>query len=212
MSSIYEIRENIIQQELDEHKVPSDPFVLFKYWYDQAFEAKIFEPNAFALATADKNGFPSVRMLLLKSFENGGFTFFTNYNSLKAQHLQQNPNAAMVFYWSELERQVRIHGRVEKISSAESDAYFESRPVGSRLGAWASPQSQPIESRGWLEKKHFEFREKFARGPIPRPENWGGYRLKPVSIEFWQGRPNRLHDRIVYQAQDESWKIIRLAP
>jgi pyridoxamine 5'-phosphate oxidase len=212
MSSIYDIRENIIQQELDERSVPADPFVLFKRWYDQAYEAKIFEPNAFALATTDMEGNPSVRMLLLKSFENGGFTFFTNYNSLKAQHLDQNPKAAMVFYWSELERQVRIHGNVGKISAAESDAYFETRPVGSRLGAWVSPQSQPIESRSWLEKLHYEFRKKYARGQIPRPENWGGYRLIPTSIEFWQGRPNRLHDRICYRAENGGWKILRLAP
>ncbi|MCX7986568.1 MAG: pyridoxamine 5'-phosphate oxidase, partial [Bacteroidales bacterium] len=185
---------------------------LFKRWYEEAFEAKIFEPNAFAFATANLNCMPSVRMLLLKSFENGGFTFFTNYESLKAKHLKENPHAAMVFYWSELERQVRIHGIVDKISSAESDKYFEGRPVGSRLGAWASPQSQPIESREWLEIKHLEFREKFARGHIPRPENWGGYKLIPTSIEFWQGRPNRLHDRIQYQAVSDGWKIVRLAP
>ncbi|MGC8803897.1 MAG: pyridoxamine 5'-phosphate oxidase [Bacteroidales bacterium] len=212
MASIFDIRENIIQQELDEHSVPDDPFVLFKRWYEQAYEAKIFEPNAFALATADLQAIPSVRMLLLKSFEKGSFTFFTNYDSLKARHLAQNPHAAMVFYWSELERQVRIHGRVEKISAAESDAYFEGRPVGSRLGAWASPQSQPIESRAWLEKKHYEFREKFSRGNIPRPDNWGGFRLTPSSIEFWQGRPNRLHDRILYEATSKGWQIIRLAP
>lgn len=212
MSSIYDIRENIIQQELDEHRVPASPFVLFKQWYEEAFQAKIFEPNAFALGTADLKAMPSVRMLLLKSYENGGFTFFTNYDSLKAQHLKENPHAAMVFYWSELERQVRIHGKVEKIPSNESDQYFDARPIGSRLGAWASPQSQPIESRAWLEKKHFEFREKFARGRVPRPANWGGYKLVPNSIEFWQGRPNRLHDRILYQLTDEGWKILRLAP
>jgi pyridoxamine 5'-phosphate oxidase len=210
--SIYEIRENIIQQELDEHRVPGNPFDLFKRWYHEAQEAKIFEPNAFALATADASGIPSVRMLLLKSFENGGFTFFTNYNSLKAKHLSENPYAAMVFYWSELERQVRIHGKVEKISAAESDSYFESRPIGSRLGAWASPQSEPIESRAWLEKKHLEFREKFSNGSVPRPANWGGYKLTPATIEFWQGRPNRLHDRIQYRASEQGWSIVRLAP
>ncbi len=210
--SIYDLREEYISRELDEKTVPADPFALFAQWFEEAKEVKIFEPHAFALATSSWDGQPAVRMLLLKSFENGGFTFFTNYNSLKGRHIQENPKAAMVFYWAELERQVRITGIVEKLSDKESDKYFDARPIGSRLGAWASPQSQVIENRKWLEEKHFEFRQKFSKGFVPRPANWGGYRLKPHTIEFWQGRPNRLHDRIEYYRDNELWKIRRLAP
>lgn len=210
--SIYDLREKLISKELNEQIVPKNPFNLFITWYEEAKIAKIFEPHAFALATVGKDSQPAVRMLLLKSIENESFVFFTNYNSNKGKQLAVNPKAAMVFYWTELERQVRISGLVEKLKVEESDKYFESRPIGSRLGAWASPQSQVIENRKWLEEKHLAFRQQFNKGIIPRPENWGGYRLRPHIIEFWQGRPNRLHDRIEYYLDDNNWKIRRLAP
>ncbi len=210
--NIFELREEIAAEKLDEKSVPDNYLSLFTKWYKQAAEAKIYEPGAFALATADKIGNPSCRMLLLKGFDKRGFIFFTNYDGRKATHLAENNHAAMVFYWGEIERQVRIEGIVEKISAEESDSYFETRPVGSRLGAWASPQSQPINSREWLEKAHNDFFEKFNNKAIPRPENWGGYLLSPTLVEFWQGRPNRLHDRIQYSLDGLDWKIRRLAP
>lgn len=208
----YELREKYIGEELDISNVPANnPYTLFQKWYNQAREVNIYEPNAFVLATAAKNA-PSARMLLLKDFNDLGFSFFTNYESRKANELAENPNAAMVFFWSELERQVRIVGKAEKLGPEVSDQYFQTRPVGSRLGAWASPQSKEIEDREWLIEKHNEFREKFKHGEIPRPQNWGGYFLKPFSIEFWQGRINRLHDRIEYCFLNDSWHIRRLAP
>lgn len=209
---LFDLREEIITEPLRENSVPEMPFDLFKKWYEQALEVKIFEPNALTLATADKHGVPSARMLLLKAFGSEGFTFFTNYESHKAKQLNENPLAVMVFYWAELERQVRINGAVEKLLPEESDKYFQTRPIGSRLGAWASPQSKVISDRTWLEAQHLDFRQKYKHGEIPRPENWGGYILKPYTIEFWQGRPNRLHDRLEYYLDNESWKIRRLAP
>jgi pyridoxamine 5'-phosphate oxidase len=209
---LFDLREEYTSELLDEKTVPFNPIELFKRWFTEAQNVKIYEPNSFTLATADKNNTPYARILLLKAFDNNGFTFFTNYNSSKGRQLFENPQAAMVFHWGELERQVRITGNVEQLSDAESDKYFETRPVGSRLGAWASPQSQVIEGRAWLEARHHEFRQHYKHGQIPRPKNWGGYLLIPETIEFWQGRPNRLHDRIEYFREGDDWEKRRLAP
>jgi pyridoxamine 5'-phosphate oxidase len=209
---LFDLREEFTSEPLDEKSIPSNPIILFQKWFEETLEAKIYEPNAFILATADKNAIPYARVLLLKAFNDLGFTFFTNYNSNKGRQLFDNPQAAMVFYWGELERQIRVVGGVEQLPETESDRYFETRPVGSRLGAWASPQSQVIEGRQWLETKHNEFRSQFKHGEIPRPKNWGGYLLIPDAIEFWQGRQNRLHDRLEYYRDGEGWKIRRLAP
>jgi pyridoxamine 5'-phosphate oxidase len=209
---LFELREEFINESFDEKNVPSMPIMLFKLWFGEAAAVKVFEPNAAVLATVDSNGKPSARVLLLKTFSEQGFTFFTSYESKKGHHLEVNPFAALVVHWPDLERQVRIEGIVEKLSPRDSDKYFETRPTGSRLGAWASPQSKVIEDRAWLEQKHNEFRQQFKKGEVPRPENWGGYILKPNLMEFWQGRQNRLHDRIEYILEDGKWKIRRLAP
>ena len=165
------------------------------------------------LATADKSGVPSARIVLLKGFDEKGFVFFTNYNSQKGNELAQNDKACLVFFWKELERQVRVTGVAEKITSEESIAYFNSRPDGSKIGAWASPQSLVVAGKAWLKETFDYYMERFKHGEIPRPPHWGGYRVKPYKIEFWQGRPNRLHDRILYTSEtDHSWKIERLAP
>jgi pyridoxamine 5'-phosphate oxidase len=165
------------------------------------------------LATASADGIPSARIVLLKGYDEKGFVFFTNYESYKGKQLEENPRACLVFFWKELERQVRITGIVEMVSSAESDAYFNSRPESSRIGAWTSPQSQVIESRDWLEAKEKEYAKQFSSQALKRPPHWGGYRVKPITIEFWQGRPSRLHDRLQYTLQDDgNWKIERLAP
>jgi pyridoxamine 5'-phosphate oxidase len=209
---LFELREEFTTESFDEKNVPAIPIMLFKLWFGEAAAVKVFEPNAAILATVNSNGMPSARVLLIKSFSEVGFTFFTNYESKKGHHINENPNAALVYHWPDLERQVRIEGIVEKLSPKDSDIYFETRPKGSRLGAWVSPQSNVIEDRNWLEAKHNEFREKFKKGEVPRPENWGGYILKPNLLEFWQGRQNRLHDRIEYFLEEGNWKIRRLAP
>jgi pyridoxamine 5'-phosphate oxidase len=208
----YDIRNEYMLKTLDEADVSKSPFKQMNEWMGEAISSKIYEPNVMTLATADKNGKPSARMVLLKSFDEKGFVFFTNYESKKGNQLTDNPYAALIFYWSELERQVRIEGTVEKLISAESDKYFKTRPAGSRLGAWASPQSKYIPNRTYLENLHFKFREKFRNDKIPRPDNWGGYILKANLFEFWQGRANRLHDRIEYLWEQNSWTIKRLAP
>ena len=209
---LYDLREEYMAQSLNESDVLDSPIEQFKIWFGEAAVAKIYEPNAVILATSSKIGIPSARVVLLKAISEKGFDFFTNFQSRKGTQLLENPNAAMVFYWAELERQVRIEGQVDKLTNEESDKYFETRPVGSRLGAWASPQSRVITDRDWLEENHNQIREKFKHGQVPRPENWGGYRLKPHLVEFWQGRQNRLHDRIEYIIEDDDWKIRRLAP
>jgi pyridoxamine 5'-phosphate oxidase len=209
---LFELREEFISEKLDEKDVSANPIDQFKLWFGEAATVKVYEPNAAIIATADKNCIPSARMVLVKAFSEEGFTFFSNYESKKGQHLSANPYATIVYYWPELERQVRIDGKVEKLSSSDSDKYFETRPIGSRLGAWASPQSQVIEDRKWLEEKHQEIRQQFRYGEVLRPSNWGGYILKHSSIEFWQGRQNRLHDRIEYFLEKGKWKIRRLAP
>lgn len=211
MDSIAQLRKNYTFGQLSETEVPANPLDLFQTWFDQAVKSQCPEPNSMALATADQAGNPSARIVLLKGVDQEGFTFFTNYESQKGKELSIRPQAALLFHWHELERQVRIKGLVERVSNAESDAYFHSRPAASRIGAWASPQSSEIPSREFLEEAEKEFEQQFGDKP-PRPEHWGGYRLKPVEIEFWQGRPSRLHDRIQYQLQDPQWRIARLAP
>ena len=190
-----------------------DPIKQFGNWFTAAIEAEIRDVNAMSLATVAPDGKPSVRVVLLKSFGHDGFVFFTNYESEKGQHLENNPYAALAFYWIELDRQVRINGRVEKTSREESEHYFHSRPVGSQLGAWASRQSAVIDARRVLDARMAEAAERYAGKAIPLPPRWGGYRLNPDVIEFWQGQPNRLHDRFRYTRQDKgTWQIDRLAP
>jgi len=212
-SNVADLRRNYTRAGLNETEADSNPFTQFQTWFNQALTADLPEPNAMTLATATAAGKPSARIVLLKGFDEDGFVFYTNYASQKGQQLTNNPWASLVFWWGELERQVRIEGRVEKVSQAESEEYFASRPLGSRLGAWASPQSQVISSRAVLEDKIAELETKYDEETIPKPPNWGGYRLIPTEIEFWQGRPNRLHDRLRYRQQgDGSWLRERLAP
>jgi pyridoxamine 5'-phosphate oxidase len=211
--TIADLRKDYTLQDFSEIEADPNPLIQFKKWFTQALAAQLPEPNAMTIATATPDGKPSARMVLLKDFDEQGFVFFTNYNSHKGQELAKNPQAALVFWWVELERQVRIAGRVEKISENESDQYFYSRPDNSRLGAWASNQSEAIASREVLEQRLQEFQRQYANQQIPRPNYWGGFRIIPAEIEFWQGRPSRLHDRLLYSYLDHgSWKIERLSP
>lgn len=211
--SLSDIREDYRKASLHESEVAESPFGQFRKWFEEVMHSELQVPNAMTLATATPGGRPSARIVLLKGFDEQGFCFFTNYESRKAEQLESNPQAALVFFWPELERQVRLEGSVQKTTAAQSDAYFKSRPAGSRLSAWASPQSRVIPDRSYLEEKVDEFREKLSDEPAARPAYWGGYVLKPIRIEFWQGRSNRLHDRILYSLQaDGSWRIERLAP
>jgi len=213
MSNISSIRKDYQQHSLTESEALSNPFEQFTLWWDDAERAALEERNAMTLATASADGVPSARIVLLKGYDERGFVFFTNYSSFKGQELLANPRACLIFFWKELERQVRITGIVEKTSNQESDEYFNSRPLGSRIGAWASTQSEIIPGRDWLEDNEKRWQEKFKDGDVPRPEHWGGYRVRPVAIEFWQGRPNRLHDRLNYNLdQNGNWKIERLSP
>ena len=213
MSSIASIRKDYQQQSLSEEDILSNPFSQFDKWWNEALKSEIGEVNAMTLSTASAKGEPDARIVLLKGFDENGFTFFTNYESSKGRQLLENPRACLVFFWKELERQVRIKGPVEKVDSRESDTYFNSRPSGSRIGAWASPQSELLVNRDWLEQREKEIQEKYRGKEIPRPPHWGGYRLKPISMEFWQGRSNRLHDRILFTNVSEGiWKIGRIAP
>jgi len=212
-TSIADIRKEYKLQTLSENDVVKDPFGQFEKWWQEAIRAGIDEPNAMTLATASADGMPDARIVLLKAFDPQGFTFFTNYNSTKGMELLENPRASLVFFWKELERQVRISGLVSLTSEKVSDEYFNSRPEGSRIGAWASPQSEAIESREWLEQNEKKYQQEWSGRMITRPPHWGGYLLKPVRMEFWQGRPSRLHDRLLYTLQKNgSWKIERLAP
>ena len=211
MDSIAQLRKNYTLGQLTENEVPANPMELFQLWFDQAVKAACPEPNSMTLATADKSGNPSARIVLLKGADQNGFTFFTNYNSQKGKELAERPQAALLFHWHELERQVRISGSVERVAAHESDQYYQSRPPASRIGAWASPQSTVIPNREFLELAEQRFKAEFGETP-PRPAHWGGYRLKPTAIEFWQGRPSRLHDRIWYQLEQGAWRITRLAP
>ena len=205
-------RHEYIGQGLRRRDLDPDPIKQFNSWFTAAFEAQILDANAMTLATC-VDGKPSARVVLLKDFDKRGFVFFTNYVSEKGRQLEKNPNAALVFYWMEVERQIRIQGKVKKTSRAESEEYFRTRPLGAQLGAWASHQSETIDARRILDARLEEMKQRFAEGPIPLPPHWGGYRLKPERIEFWQGRPDRLHDRFRYTfLRDGSWKIDRLAP
>lgn len=199
---------------LNETDVDASPVTQFERWLAEAVKAGVPEPTAMTLATVGEDGRPAARIVLLKGIEAGGLLFFTNYQSRKGRELAAHPHAALLFHWVELERQVRIEGKVSKAPLAESDAYFASRPRSSRIGAWASPQSKEILDRAWLEREFLAAQERFAADPdsIPRPPHWGGYRLLPSVFEFWQGRQSRLHDRIRYRLEDEHWRIERLAP
>lgn len=211
--NIADIRKEYKLQTLDEADVHINPIQQFHKWWNEALISEIVEVNAMTLATATASGKPSARIVLLKGYDESGFVFFTNYHSHKGVELEENPIASLVFFWKELERQVRIEGGVEKTTSNESDLYFHSRPIESRIGAWASPQSKVIASREVIEENVSELQKSFAGKDIDRPPHWGGYIVKPALIEFWQGRPGRLHDRIQYTSQaDGSWKIERLAP
>jgi pyridoxamine 5'-phosphate oxidase len=206
------LRKSYFRGVLERDRLEPDPVKQFERWFAEALSAGLVEPSAMALATADADGRPSVRMVLLKEVSQAGFVFYTNYQSRKARELAMNPFAALCFYWEALERQVRIEGEVEKLPEALSDAYFQSRPRGSQLGAWASPQSQMMASRAELEARLRALEAEYAERPVPRPPFWGGYLLRPTALEFWQGRENRLHDRFRYTREDAGWRLERLAP
>jgi pyridoxamine 5'-phosphate oxidase len=213
MSNISDIRKDYSLRTLQEADAHADAIQQFDQWWQEALHSEIAEVNAMTLATATATGKPSARIVLLKDFDKNGFTFFTNYHSHKGMELEQNPFACLVFFWKELERQVRIEGPVTKLESPDSDAYFISRPVGSRIGAWASPQSKVIASRNVIEENVAELEKSFAGKEIDRPPHWGGYIVKPTLVEFWQGRSSRLHDRLQYTiSENGGWKIERLAP
>lgn len=210
---IAKIRKDYTLNSLNEEDVAASPFEQFKVWWSDAEKSCIDEINAMTLATCGNNNMPDARIVLLKGFDETGFVFFTNYNSNKGNQLAENAHCTLLFFWKELERQIKINGVAEKISMKESIDYFDSRPEGSKLGAWSSPQSLVVSGKAWL-KETFEFyAERFKHGKIPKPPHWGGYRVKPTKIEFWQGRPSRMHDRICYQLTEQnSWRIERLAP
>lgn len=206
-----DLRRDYLNAALDEGAIPANPLEQFDKWFREALSAQLPEPNAMTLATSDAQARPSARIVLIKSYDERGFVFFTSYESHKAQDLTSNNRAALLFFWPELERQVRIQGRVEKVSAALSDDYYGSRPLASRIGAWASPQSQVVASRTALDARVSAFEAEYGENP-PRPAHWGGYRVVPQVLEFWQGRLDRLHDRIQYRLNHGAWKIERLAP
>lgn len=210
--SVANIRKSYEAGSLNEEDVQADPIVQFREWLDTALKSDMREPTAVVLATADAQGQPSARLVLLKGVRDDGFVFYSNYQSRKAQDLAANPQAALTFYWDALERQVRIEGNIEKVARETSLEYFKSRPHGSQIGALASPQSQVIAGRDVLQEKVATLKERYDEGEVPLPEHWGGYLLKPEKIEFWQGRPSRLHDRLRYRLEDGNWIVERLAP
>jgi pyridoxamine 5'-phosphate oxidase len=208
----HESRREYSRMSLTEGELDPDPVRQFHRWIEEATLSEVPEPNAMALATATPEGRPSARIVLLRGYDERGFAFFTNYESRKGRELDANPHAALVFHWHDLDRQVRVEGRVERVSAEESDTYFQSRPASSRLGAWASRQSEVIPDRTVLEARNRALELQYPGGQIPRPEHWGGYRVVPAVIEFWQGRPSRLHDRLRYTRSDRGWLIERLSP
>jgi pyridoxamine 5'-phosphate oxidase len=213
MTSIADLRRVYTLQGLQEADMKADPIAQFRLWFDQVLAAELIEPNAMTLSTAEPSGIPSARIVLLKGVDEHGFVFFTNYLSTKGRQLAENPRAALVFFWPELERQVRVAGDVSKTSRAESEAYFRSRPRENQIGAHVSRQGEVIESRVELEQRREELERFYEGKEVPLPENWGGFRLVPLSLEFWQGRPSRLHDRLRYVRQGKSgWKMERLCP
>jgi pyridoxamine 5'-phosphate oxidase len=207
------LRREYDREVLLEAEAERDPFVQLGRWFEEAAAGEIYEPNAMALATVAADGRPSLRMVLLKGMDERGLSFFTNLESRKAQEIAANPNAALLFWWDRLHRQVRVEGAIEPVGPDEAEAYFATRPYGSRIGAWASPQSRVIEGRGWLEAREAALRERYPEDAgVPRPAHWGGFRLLPETYEFWQGRRSRLHDRLCYRRQESSWVMERLAP
>lgn len=211
MLDLTALRQDYLNASLDEADINANPLTQFALWFGEAQAAQVPEPNAMTLATVGADGQPSARTVLIKEARNDGFVWFTNYDSRKGDDLAHNNRAALLFFWQPLERQVRVEGTVTRISSADSDAYYHSRPVNSRLGAWASPQSRIISERGELERNLQQHQAQFGDNP-PRPDNWGGYILQPTYFEFWQGRASRLHDRIAYRLMDNAWQLVRLAP
>jgi pyridoxamine 5'-phosphate oxidase len=209
---VADLREEYTRAGLRESDADPDPIEQFRGWFEEALGANLYEPNATTLATATSDGRPSARVVLLKGFDERGFVFYTNYEGRKARELEENPYCALVFYWGELERQVRVEGRVSRVSEEESDAYYRSRPLGSRLGAWASEQSCPVGDRAILEERLRALEDEYREREVTRPPFWGGYRIEPEAVEFWQGRENRLHDRLLYRQSDEGWSIVRLQP
>ena len=206
------LRHDFSSQTLDEKDVNADPIMQFEKWFKEAVDSKVHEPNAMTVCTATKEGKPSARILLLRNFNESGFVFYTNYTSRKGTEIMENPNCALLFFWPELERQVRIEGVLTKQTSDESDIYFNTRPRTSKLGAWTSAQSKVIDNRKVLDEEYDLLSKKYPDETVPRPPHWGGYILKPSTIEFWQGRPSRLHDPILFVQENNKWKIQRLAP
>lgn len=210
---IAQLRKDYTLHSLNEDDVADSPIAQFQRWWEDAEKSEILEMNAMTLATVGHDGMPEARTVLVKAFDENGFVFFTNYNSAKSKQLDFNVNCCLLFFWKELERQVRINGIAEKISTKESIEYFDSRPDGSKIGAWASPQSLVVAGKAWLKETFEYYAERFKHGHIPKPPHWGGYRVKPVRMEFWQGRPSRMHDRILYtRSETGDWKTERLAP
>ena len=210
---IAQLRKDYTLHSLNEDDVADSPITQFQRWWEDAEKSEILEMNAMTLATVGHDGMPEARTVLVKAFDENGFVFFTNYNSAKSKQLDFNVNCCLLFFWKELERQVRINGIAEKISTKESIEYFDSRPDGSKIGAWASPQSLVVAGKAWLKETFEYYAERFKHGHIPKPPHWGGYRVKPVRMEFWQGRPSRMHDRILYtKLEAGGWKTERLAP
>ena len=212
MASIADLRRDYASRALTEGDAHEDPIQQFSLWFGEALKAELLDTNAMTLATASRDGVPAARIVLLKGFDEAGFVFFTNYESAKARDLDDNPRACLLLFWAVLERQIRITGRVTKTSAEESQTYFQSRPFQSQIGAWASAQSQKVGDRAILESRYAELAAKYAGGPVPLPPFWGGYRVAPESIEFWQGRTSRLHDRLLYARRDGRWERSRLSP